>query len=193
MTPLKWAPWLGCAVLGLILAGQCSVEPALRAKLAANQDSLKVAQRQRYGLLKALAVSAANVKTVYDTRWLPAKAKVESLPVGVPVPYPVYVNTVHDADTTINACRRALHDCGAVVAADSAAIRAQQRRIDLLEHRREPFRPWVYGATDLRGHLYLGATAQGRVPLLPVVGYARAETRLDSLSVDLRVGAAVPF
>lgn len=189
---MKWLPWVGCAVLALILAGQCSVEPALREKLAANQRSLDVLTAQRDSLTRRLRGSVADADTVWTTHWLPARATVESLPVNVPVPYPVYLETVKAADTTINACRRVFPDCSAVVAVDSATIDTLRNRVKLLE-RQPPFRSWVYGASDLRGHLYAGAEATAKVPLLPVALYGRAETRLDSLALDLRAGVAIPF
>lgn len=165
----------------------------LRQELAANQRSLDVLTASRDSARNALAKQVPQLDSLIDTLWLPARAKVESLPVGVPVPYPVYVETVNAADTTIKACRATLSACERVADLERARADTLANRVKLLE-RGEPFRLSAYGAKGLfDGGWYTGAMATGRVPLLPVEGMAQLDVRVDSLALAARVGVVLRF
>jgi hypothetical protein len=189
---VKWLGWVAAVALVLVLIGQLGAEAHLRARVAARDSSIARLETQRDSALRQLVAAAAKVDTLVDSLWLPQRARVESLPVDRPVPYPVYVEAVAAADTTIRACRRALHDCAAVVHTDSLLIDSLHAQVRDL--RRAPaLRRWVYAATDGR-RLYGGAEATWRPPLLPVTAYGRVELRADSLvRLDARVGLALPF
>ena len=189
---MKWLPWALLAAVGLWLAAQLHVETRLRDRLAERERSIALLRERRDSLARRLATALPLVDTLIDSLWFQTQARVESLPVDRPVPYPVYVSTVAAADTTIRACRRVLHDCTALVRTDSLLIdslTAQTRDL----RRGRPLRFLAYGASDLTGHLFAGVEGTARLPLLPITLYGRAEARVDSLTVGLRVGVAAPF
>lgn len=188
----RWLPWALLVGIGLWLAAQLRVESGLRDRLAQRERSIQLLQRSRDSVAHQLATELPRVDTLVDSLWFRTKAKVDSIPVDRPVPYPVYIATVAAADTTIRACQRVLHDCAQLAHTDSLLIdslTAQTR--DLARGR--PLRFLAYGASDLRGHVFAGVEGTARLPLLPVTLYGRAEARVDSLTVGLRVGVAAPF
>lgn len=189
---MKWLGWGLALLLGLILWGQLTAEAHLRARIASRDSSIAVLQGQREVLAGQLVLALAHADTVRDSVWMPVRTRVESLPVNVPVPYPVYVETVAAADTTIRACQRALHDCAAVTRLDSLLIDSLSAQVHDLRHI-PAFTRLGYVATDGQGRYYGGVEALWRPPLLPVTVYGRAEARLDSLALGLRAGVAMPF
>ncbi len=168
---------------------------AERLKTSAALDAVNLAIAQieieRDSLAKVASRSAARADTVYETRWLRARARIESLPVDVPVPYPVYVQDMNDADSTIEACQLARRDCAAQAAIDSALIDSLRSRGRLLERAAKGPRISIWGLaeTDLDSRWYAGAELRARLPLLPLMGHLRATARLDSLAArDVRIG-----
>ncbi len=192
MNVFKWGPWLALAVSGLVLAGQCAVEPHLREKLAVNKRNLEIVTFQRDSAREALEHRVPALDSLIDTLWLRSKLRVDTLTDTLPVPVEVVREIVRDADTTIRACRATVSACERVASLERARADTLANRVKLLE-RGQPFRFTGYGASDLRGGLYAGVMAQGRVPLLPIEGFARGELRVDSLAFDLRAGVALSF
>lgn len=192
---MKWLGWAGLVVALLVLGGQLGVEAGLRHRIAEREDAIDSLGAAAAELRTALRLALPLVDSLVDTLWLPTRARVESLPVDRPVPYPVYVETVRAADTTINACRRTLHDCATLAATDSVLIDTLHAQVaDLVKALRgPPLRFLGYGASDLRGHLFVGAEGTWRPPLLPVTAYGRVESRVDSVALGLRVGVAMFF
>lgn len=191
----RWLLWALVALLAALWGVQLKIESRLRERITARDGHIRALTDSAVALRRRLALAVPLVDSLVDTLWLRARAQVESLPVDRPVPYPVYVRTVVAADTTINACTRTLHDCATLAATDSMLIdslRAQVRDVKRLAQPRVQI--WGYGENDLRGHWYGGVAVSAlRVPFLGIQGYARAETRLDSLALNARVGGRIPF
>lgn len=164
------------------------------AEIAALNRSLDGMQMALDSARQAAGHSQASAETLYVKHWLQAKSKIDTLTDTLPVPYPVVREIVRAADTTIQACRLAVTDCQRRGDLEQARADSLQRLAGLWKQQAAGPRItlWGRGETDLAGHWFAGVEARVRLPL-GLTAYGRAETRLDSVAVGLRVGGMVQF
>lgn len=193
MIRFRWIPWaLVLALFGILLTQRHSASK-LHDRIARREVTIASLTKRGDSLAAVVASSKAHADTLYETRWLPAKFRIDTLADTVKVPVETVREVVKDADATIQACRVTVSEC--VEHAKTETARADSLQAQVNDWKRVAHGPVIafngFGATDLRGHLFAGAEVKANILSLHIFG--RAETRLDSLGIGLRVGASIPF
>ena len=189
----RWLPW-GLVLLGLVLLfGSRWQQSKLRDRIAARDRSIAVLTSQADSLQHSLDTLAARADTLYTTRWLPSKLRIDTLQDTVKVPVEVVREVVRDADATIQACRVTVSECTKLAATEKARADSLDAQVkDWKRVSRGPLLTFAgYGASDLQGHLFVGAEAH--VNILHISAFGRIESQVDSLAPTLRIGASIPF
>lgn len=193
MTRFRWIPWaLALALFGL-LSFQHRHDSKLKDRIAVREQQIAVLTKHGDSLAVLLDSLSAHADTLYETRWLPSKLRIDTLADTVKVPVEVVREVVRDADETIQACRVTVSECTKLAQTEKA--RADSLTEQVKDYKRLSRGPLVafngYAATDLRQHYYAGAEA--RVNVWTLHAFGRVESRVDSIAPQYRVGVTIPF
>lgn len=189
----RFIPW-GLALLGLgLLFAQRQHSSKLQDRIAVREQQIEVLTKHGDSLAVLLDSLSAHADTLYETRWLPSKLRIDTLADTVKVPVEVVREVVKDADETIQACRVTVSECTKLAQTEKARADSLTQQVN--DYKRLSHGPVIvfngYAATDLQQHYYAGAEARMNVWMLHAFG--RVESRVDSVAPQYRVGVVIPF